>query len=195
MAGFCTPIRFVLPVCTNLNIFSHIRSVTLQGCKGQIKYRLYSDKKIDLEEKRRKFQELENEYQGLLCIDKLTSDEKTIHYLHAEAVLKGHFTYDDPFLNEKVLTRLRHFLKGKCCGKSCRHCIYEHTAVVDEEKKSKARFNSSFWVYDGGLDEDVDDFDEQHVVTYGRGPYPKKYAQNAPQNMIKIPSKPKPMPQ
>lgn len=69
-------------------------------------------------------------------------------------------------------------------------CIYEHSGVVDEKKKAAARFNSSFWVYDGE-EEDVIEFDEQHVVTYGRGPYPRKYAENAPQNMIKIPAKPK----
>lgn len=149
-------------------------------------------KNADLEEKRQKFKEFETKYQTLLCLEKLTPDEKTIHFLHAEAVERGHFTYDDPFLNEKILTRLRHFLKGKCCGKSCRHCIYEHVSVVDEKKKAEARFNSSFWVYDGGPEEDsLDEFDEQHVVTYGRGPYPRKYAENAPKDMIKIMSKPK----
>lgn len=58
---------------------------------------------------------------------------------------------------------------------------------MDEKKKADARFNSSFWVYDGDLEEDsLDEFDEQHVVTYGRGPYPRQYAQNAPKDMIKI---------
>lgn len=81
----------------------------------------YQWKQADYDEKRKKFQELEVQYRKLLNIDKLTTEEKRIHNLHAEAVARGHFTYDDPSSNEKVLTRLRHFLKGKCCGKSCRH--------------------------------------------------------------------------
>ncbi|KAK3922401.1 30S ribosomal protein S5 [Frankliniella fusca] len=130
-----------------------------------------TSKKSDYDEKRKKFKELEEQYQKMLCIENLTTEERRIHVLHAEAVAKGHFTYDDPWLNEK--------------------CIYEHSSVVDEKQKAKARFNSSFWVYDKEEEDDVAEFDEQHVVTYGRGPYPRKYAENAPQNMIKIPVKPR----
>lgn len=61
---------------------------------------------------------------------------------------------------------------------------------MDEKKKAKAKFNTSFWIYDGE-EEELIEFDDQHVAQYGRGPYPRKYAENAPQNMIKVFSNPK----
>ena len=70
---------------------------------------------------REKFWELEKIMESNVKYDLLTEKEKKIHKTHNEAVKKGHFSYDDPFTNEKVLTRLRHFLKSTCCGKACRH--------------------------------------------------------------------------
>ncbi|KAE8752797.1 hypothetical protein FOCC_FOCC000535 [Frankliniella occidentalis] len=196
MAGLCFPIRSVPLCCHNLKALKRSCLLNFNVSKehiGRLENYSTESKKAnqpDFEEKKKKFRELEDQYRKMLCIENLTTEERRIHVLHAEAVAKGHFTYDDPWLNEKVLTRLRHYLKGKCCGKSCRHCIYEHSSVVDEKQKARARFNSSFWVYDKEEEDDVTAFDEQHVVTYGRGPYPRKYAENAPENMIKIPIKP-----
>ena len=43
------------------------------------------------------------------------------------------------------MTRLRHHLKGSCCGSACRHCVYNHEAVPFELRGAR-RFNSAFWV-------------------------------------------------
>ena len=55
-----------------------------------------------------------------------------------------HFTYDDPDTGLKVITRLRHHLKGSCCGNACRHCVYNHEGVPEERVKERV-FNSAFW--------------------------------------------------
>lgn len=108
-------------------------------------------------ELRKKFWELEKLVESNVNYDLLTEEEKEIHKTHNEAVKKGHFSYDDPFTNEKILTRLRHFLKNTCCGKACRHCIYNHENVTDERKKSNSRFNTAFWVYEEKNDDSYDD--------------------------------------
>ena len=72
-------------------------------------------------EKRRQFWEQEKEFESHVDYSRLSESEKLIHQTHAEAVAKGHFTYDDPENGDRVLTRLRHFLKGSCCGSACRH--------------------------------------------------------------------------
>lgn len=69
----------------------------------------------------RSFWEKEMLHNSSVCYNLLNEDEKVIHNLHEEAVKKGHFTYYDPKTNERILTRLRHFLRGKCCGNACRH--------------------------------------------------------------------------
>lgn len=129
MASLCVPLRCAPLRCHNLKCWNQTSLLLFNERRNwqRVSHELpYSTEKrasknADLEEKRKRFKELEEKYQTFLSLDKLTEDEKTIHFLHAEAVEKGHFTYDDPFLEEKILTRLRHFLKGKCCGKSCRH--------------------------------------------------------------------------
>jgi len=68
-----------------------------------------------------------------------------IYELHKEAVNSFKFTYIDPPTGLKVLTTYRHFLKMKCCGNACRHCIYDHEAV-EKERKDQRMFNSAFWV-------------------------------------------------
>ena len=45
----------------------------------------------------------------------------------------------------QVMTRLRHHLKGTCCGSACRHCVYDHEAIPYELRGAK-RFNTAFWV-------------------------------------------------
>ena len=45
----------------------------------------------------------------------------------------------------QVMTRLRHHLKGTCCGSACRHCVYNHEAIPYELRGAK-RFNTAFWV-------------------------------------------------
>nr|CAD7410671.1 unnamed protein product [Timema cristinae] len=107
---------------------------------------------------RLKFWELENELESKVDYDCLSDLEKRIHVCHGEAVQRGHFTYDDPETGDRVLTRLRHFLKGACCGSACRHCIYDHIKVPEVKKRGR-RFNSAFWLYDDAADE-VDDNEE-----------------------------------
>lgn len=102
-------------------------------------------------EKRREFWEKEKEFESQVDYSRLSEAEKLIHKTHGDAVARGHFTYDDPENGDRVLTRLRHFLKGSCCGNACRHCIYDHVKVPEVKKKTR-RFNSAFWTYD----EDVD---------------------------------------
>nr|CAD7195885.1 unnamed protein product [Timema douglasi] len=104
------------------------------------------------------FWELENELESKVDYDCLSDLEKRIHVCHGEAVQRGHFTYDDPETGDRVLTRLRHFLKGACCGSACRHCIYDHIKVPEVKKRGR-RFNSAFWLYDDAEDE-VDDNEE-----------------------------------
>lgn len=72
-------------------------------------------------EKIKLFWENEILHRANLKFNLLTDEEKQIHNLHEEAVSKGHFTYHDPKTNERILTRLRHYLRGKCCGNACRH--------------------------------------------------------------------------
>lgn len=83
-------------------------------------------------ELRKKFWELEKVIERNVNYCLLTEKEKEIHKAHNEAVKKGHFSYDDPFTKEKILTRLRHFLKNTCCGKACRHVseILCHLACI-----------------------------------------------------------------
>jgi Family of unknown function (DUF5522) len=59
-------------------------------------------------------------------------------------------SYEDPFTGLKVMTRWRHFSKGSCCGKACRHCVYEHREVP-EQRKAERMFNSAFWIDKPGL--------------------------------------------
>lgn len=67
------------------------------------------------------FWENETLLKSNLQYDLLSKDDKEVHDLHENAIRKGHFTYDDPKTNERIRTRLRHFLRGKCCGNACRH--------------------------------------------------------------------------
>lgn len=71
--------------------------------------------------KMKMFWEKEMLLKSNLQYDSLSKDDKEIHDLHDYAIRKGHFTYDDPKTNERIRTRLRHFLRGKCCGNACRH--------------------------------------------------------------------------
>lgn len=71
--------------------------------------------------KMKMFWEKEMLLKSNLQYDSLSKDDREIHDLHDDAIRKGHFTYDDPKTNERIRTRLRHFLRGKCCGNACRH--------------------------------------------------------------------------
>ena len=106
---------------------------------------------------RAEFLAREEEWEEGVVYSNLSEREKLIHEKHNQAVRDLHFTYDDPESGLKVLTRLRHFLKGTCCGNACRHCIYNHQNVDPILAKRKI-FNTAFWidnpVYDDGDDED-----------------------------------------
>jgi hypothetical protein len=41
--------------------------------------------------------------------------------------------------------RWRHYSKGSCCGKACRHCVWDHEKVSDERKAERI-YNSAFWI-------------------------------------------------
>ena len=58
------------------------------------------------------------------------------------------------------MTRLRHHLKGSCCGSACRHCVYNHEAVPYELRGAR-RFNSAFWVDATDTDDANEEGDHQ----------------------------------
>uniref|UniRef100_A0A1B6C356 Uncharacterized protein n=1 Tax=Clastoptera arizonana TaxID=38151 RepID=A0A1B6C356_9HEMI len=115
--------------------------------------------------KRQLFWEQENIFQSKVKWDLLSDEDKEIHLKHKEAIDNGHFSYNDPISNEKMLTRLRHFLRGTCCGKACRHCIYDHSNVTDDRRKEQYKFNSAFWKQRSNLEEYDDDhyFDGSNI--------------------------------
>eukprot|EP00088_Acartia_fossae_P054737 TRINITY_DN6313_c0_g1_i6.p1 TRINITY_DN6313_c0_g1~~TRINITY_DN6313_c0_g1_i6.p1 ORF type:complete len:149 (-),score=22.03 TRINITY_DN6313_c0_g1_i6:51-497(-) len=103
---------------------------------------------------REEFWKREAELESKVDYAKLSKEEKEIHLAHRTAVEDYHFTYDDPETGLKVITRLRHFLKGTCCGNACRHCVYDHENV-DRERREKRTFNTAFWI-DKEEDEDLE---------------------------------------
>ncbi|MPC65638.1 uncharacterized protein E2C01_059776 [Portunus trituberculatus] len=70
---------------------------------------------------REHFEACEKEWEKLVNERLLQPEDLTIHQVHKLAVAQGHFTYDDPHTGYRVMTRLRHFLRGSCCGNACRH--------------------------------------------------------------------------
>lgn len=83
---------------------------------------------------REKFLEAEIQWNKLIEWNCLNKDEIEIVKAHQRAVIDGHFTYDDAILKKKVMTRLRHFLRGSCCGNACRHvceiCYFKYTSTT-----------------------------------------------------------------
>ena len=63
----------------------------------------------------------ERERKKVIDYGRLTAEDLEIIEAHDLAVASGHFTYDDRKLGKKVMTRLRHHLRGSCCGNACRH--------------------------------------------------------------------------
>lgn len=146
-------------MCKNYFVLTYKNIVILQNRSFITSNVISRVKTVSAEyvELRKKFWELEKFLEINVNYDLLTEKEKEIHKAHNEAVKKGHFSYDDPFTNEKILTRLRHFLKNTCCGKACRHCIYNHENVTDERKKNNSHFNTAFWVYEEKNNDTYDD--------------------------------------
>lgn len=83
------------------------------------------EKKRKILEERKKmreeFQVKEAQWESLVDRSLLLDKDVKIYEEHKAAVVRGHFTYDDPFTGYRVMTRLRHFLRGSCCGNACRH--------------------------------------------------------------------------
>ena len=76
------------------------------------------------DDKQRKLREnfwlREKELLSRVDYNQLDLTSQRIHQAHSVAIEKYHFTYDDPITGLKVMTRLRHFLRGTCCGNACR---------------------------------------------------------------------------
>ena len=52
--------------------------------------------------------------------------------LHADAVRQEKLFYSDPETNLMVMTELASLRRGRCCGKACRHCAYQHSSVLSD---------------------------------------------------------------
>ena len=98
-----------------------------------------------LKAKRQEYLAFEQDWESRVVLDQLSEQEKAINSLHKEAIEGLHWTYIDPQSGKKVFTRLRHYLKGRCCGSACRHCVYNHENVSADKQGLKV-FNSAFWV-------------------------------------------------
>ncbi|XP_068235407.1 uncharacterized protein [Palaemon carinicauda] len=94
---------------------------------------------------RDEFLEKEKEWEALVDRSLLRSEDIKIYEAHKEAVRSGRFTYDDPSTGLRVMTRLRHFYRGSCCGNACRHCVFDHENVAEQDKVQRI-YNSAFWV-------------------------------------------------
>ncbi|KAK3876764.1 hypothetical protein Pcinc_018477 [Petrolisthes cinctipes] len=94
---------------------------------------------------RERFEAREREWEAGVDRSLLQPEDLEIYEAHKAAVARGHFTYDDPYTGYRVMTRLRHYWRGSCCGNACRHCIYEHDNVAEREKAQRVS-NSAFWV-------------------------------------------------
>ena len=70
---------------------------------------------------RERFAAREKEWEALVDVRLLRPEDLRIREAHKGAVAQGHFTYNDPTTGYRVMTRLRHFLRGSCCGNACRH--------------------------------------------------------------------------
>ncbi|KAG7162069.1 hypothetical protein Hamer_G023972 [Homarus americanus] len=99
----------------------------------------------DNKKTREQFEAAEQHWEKLVDKSILHPNDLRIYEAHKAAVARGHFTYDDPGTHYRVMTRLRHFLRGSCCGNACRHCVYDHANVADAEKARRV-YNTAFWV-------------------------------------------------
>nr|ADD38375.1 protein C1orf53 [Lepeophtheirus salmonis] len=121
-----------------------------QRLKHKIPYlpRYYSSSTQDKENLgqnlKRDYLNFEKKFTQNLDLEYLSPRELTIHNAHALAISKGHYTYDDPETGLRVMSRMIHFYRARCCGNACRHCIYNFENAPDELKMGK-RFNTLFW--------------------------------------------------
>ncbi|XP_059078454.1 uncharacterized protein LOC131876928 [Tigriopus californicus] len=91
-----------------------------------------------------RFLALEQALERGLDRSRLTEQDWAVHRTHQEAVQDFQLMYTDPISGLQVFTRLRHFLKNRCCGSACRHCVYDHVKVKPN-KKATREFNTAFW--------------------------------------------------
>ncbi|KRX24418.1 Uncharacterized protein T07_5030, partial [Trichinella nelsoni] len=80
-------------------------------------------------------------YNDYIKLDPLSRD---IVQAHWSAVKNHHLFYTDPKTKLFVLTVTSLLLNGECCGRSCRHCPYDHVNV-SEEMKQKTFWNGAFF--------------------------------------------------
>ncbi|KAL1238023.1 Uncharacterized protein TPS_02596 [Trichinella pseudospiralis] len=75
---------------------------------------------------------------------KLDPASRDIVQAHWSAVKNHHLFYKDPKSKLFVLTVTSLLLNGECCGRSCRHCPYDHVNV-SEAMKQKTFWNGAFY--------------------------------------------------
>ena len=68
-----------------------------------------------------RYREMESLLEKDLDLKTLNQEEIAIHDAHQAASKQFHFSYVDPSTGLLVMTRLKHFLRGTCCGNACRH--------------------------------------------------------------------------
>ncbi len=63
---------------------------------------------------------------------------KVIAEIHDKACAEGSDTYNDPFTDETVFTRLYLTNRGWCCQQGCRHCPYGDVHITVRYKTPPA---------------------------------------------------------
>jgi len=130
--------------CILNQVFYSTGDTTTQPVKSTKKKKTLKEKEDNLAKLRAEFEEYEEKHQQQLNLALLSPEEVRIHECHAEAVRRRKFTYDDPLTGCRVITRLQHFLRKRCCGNACRHCVYNYENVMDAQRENRV-FNTSFW--------------------------------------------------
>ena len=106
----------VIPNKSLLRIM-YVHHIIRRTISAELKAKLAAERK----RLRDKYEQKEKEWESLVNLSLLRDEDIQIYEAHKTAVLLRHFTYDDPETGYRVMTRLRHFYRGSCCGNACRH--------------------------------------------------------------------------